>query len=155
MENSKGIAIFEGKKVRRIWNDQEEKWYFSVVDVTGILTGSIDPRKYWNKLAERLRKEGSKVVTKCHHLKFQAADRKFYLSDAADTETMFRIVQSIPSPNAEPLKLWLAKVGYERVEEMEDPEKAIQRARFKERKSAGQHDKFRVSFEYAWGNCYH
>lgn len=122
------IAIFEGKKIRRHWNEKEEKWYFSVVDVVAILSGSIDPRKYWNKLAERLRKEGSEVVTKCHRLKMQAADGKFYLTDAADTETMFRIIQSIPSPNAEPFKLWLARVGYERVEESEDPEKAIQRA---------------------------
>lgn len=125
------IAIFKGKKMRREWDADKEKWYFSVVDVVQALTGQPDftkSRKYWNKLAERLRKEGSQVVTKCHQLKMQAADGKYYLTDAADTETVFRIVQSIPSPNAEPFKLWLARVGYQRVEETEDPEKAINRA---------------------------
>lgn len=125
---NKKIAIFEGNNIRRIWDDEKELWYFSVVDVVGVLTESLDPRKYWNKLAQRLREEGSEVVTKCHRLKFQASDGKYYLSDGADTETLFRIIQSIPSPKAEPFKLWLARVGYERVEEAEDPEKAIQRA---------------------------
>lgn len=128
MKKGKQIAIFEGKKIRRIWDDKKELWYFSVVDVVGALNASEDPRKYWNKLAQRLREEGSEVVTKCHQLKFEATDGKFYLTDAADTETMFRIIQSIPSPKAEPFKLWLARVGYERIEETEDPEKAIQRA---------------------------
>jgi len=122
------IALFEGKQVRRLWNDEEEKWYFSVVDVVGVLTDSVDPRKYWNKLAERLRKEGSESVTKCHQLKLQSSDGKFYLTDAADTETLFRLIQSIPSPNAEPFKLWLAQVGYERLEETADPELGITRA---------------------------
>ncbi len=122
------IAIFEGRKIRRHWDDKQDKWYFSVVDVVSILSGSIDPRKYWNKLAERLRSEGSEVVTKCHQLKMLAADGKMRLTDVADTEVMLRIIQSIPSPNAEPFKLWLARVGYERIEEAEDPEKAIQRA---------------------------
>ncbi len=125
---NKVMAIFEGQQIRRHWDDEKELWYFSVVDVIGILTDSLDPRKYWNKLAQRLREEGSEVVTKCHHLKFIAKDGKYYVSDAADTETMFRLIQSIPSPKAEPFKLWLARVGYERVEEAEDPEKAIQRA---------------------------
>jgi nitrite reductase/ring-hydroxylating ferredoxin subunit len=125
---TKAIAIFEGKQIRRHWDEEKELWYFSVVDVVGILTDSIDPRKYWNKLAQRLREEGSEVVTKCHQLKFMAKDGKYYATDAADTETTFRIIQSIPSPNAEPFKLWLARVGYERIEETEDPEKAIQRA---------------------------
>lgn len=125
------IAIFEGKRIRRHWDQTQEKWYFSVVDVVQVLTDQVNftkARKYWNKLAERLRKEGSEVVTKCHRLKMLAADGKMRLTDVADTETMFRIIQSIPSPNAEPFKLWLARVGYERVEESEDPEKAIQRA---------------------------
>ncbi len=98
------------------------------MDVVAVLEASSDPRKYWNKLVQRLREEGSEVVTKCHQLKFLAKDGKYYLTDAADTETIFRIIQSIPSPKAEPFKLWLARVGYERVEETEDPEKAIQRA---------------------------
>ncbi|MCX6706094.1 MAG: Bro-N domain-containing protein [Candidatus Woesebacteria bacterium] len=122
------IAIFEGKKIRRIWDGNVEKWYFSVVDVMAVLSISNNPRKYWNKLAERLRKEGSESVTKCHQLKMQASDGKYYQTDAADTEVMLRIIQSIPSPNAEPLKLWLAQVGYERLEETADPELAINRA---------------------------
>ncbi len=122
------LAVFEGKKIRRLWDEQQEKWYFSVVDVVGVLSESIDPRKYWNKLAQRLREEGSESVTKCHQLKMEASDGKFYLTDVADTETIFRIIQSIPSPNAEPFKLWLARVGYERIEETEDPELAINRA---------------------------
>lgn len=122
------LAIFEGKQIRRIWDGKEEKWWFSVVDVVGVLSDSIDPRKYWNKLAQRLRDEGSESVTKCHQLKLEAPDGKLYLTDCADTETMFRVIQSIPSPKAEPFKLWLARVGYERVEETQDPEKAINRA---------------------------
>ena len=125
------IVLFKGNKIRRHWNDKEEKWYFSVVDVVQALAGQSNfqtARKYWNKLAERLRKEGSESVTKCHRLKLEASDGKKYLTDVADIEIMFRIVQSIPSPNAEPFKLWLARVGYERIEETEDPEKAIQRA---------------------------
>ena len=125
------IAVFEGRKIRRHWDENQEKWYFSVVDIAQVLTDQSDftrARKYWNKLAERLRKEGSEVVTKCHRLKMRSADGKMRLTDVADTETMFRIIQSIPSPNAEPFKLWLARVGYERVEESEDPEIAIQRA---------------------------
>ncbi|PIR42397.1 hypothetical protein CO058_01250 [candidate division WWE3 bacterium CG_4_9_14_0_2_um_filter_35_11] len=125
---NKAIAIFDGKQIRRHWDEEKELWYFSIVDVVRILTNSTDARKYWNKLAERLRKEGSESVTKCHQLKLQSSDCKYYLTDVADTEVMFRIIQSIPSPNAEPFKLWLARVGYERVEETEDPEKAIQRA---------------------------
>src|SRR3989338_339097 len=128
-ENNKLIAIFEEHPVRRHWNEREEKWYFSVVDIIGILSQSADPRKYWNKLAERLRNEGSEVVTKCHHLKLLAKDGKRYLTDVADVETIFRLVQSVPSPKAEPLKLWLAKVGYERMQESIDPELSISRGR--------------------------
>lgn len=122
------LAVFKGKKIRRYWDESNEKWYFSVVDVIDVLTGSPNSRSYWKVLKHRLTKEGSEVVTKCNQLKMQAADGKFYLTDSADTETMFRIIQSIPSPNAEPFKLWLARVGYERVEEAEDPEIAINRA---------------------------
>lgn len=122
------LAVFKGKQIRRYWDEDNEKWYFSVVDIVDVLTGSPNPRSYWKVLKHRLTKEGSEVVTKCNHLKMQAADGKYYLTDSADTETMFRIIQSIPSPNAEPFKLWLARVGYERVEEAEDPELAINRA---------------------------
>ena len=122
------IAVFKGQKIRRHWDENNEKWWFSVVDVVAILSASIDARNYWKVLKNRLKKEGSEVVTKCNQLKMQASDGKYYLTDVADTETMFRIIQSIPSPNAEPFKLWLARVGYERIEESEDPEKAIQRA---------------------------
>ncbi len=127
-KNKKQIAIFEGQKIRRVWDDEKELWYFSVVDIVGALNASEDPRNYWKVLKNRLKQEGSEVVTKCNQLKFEATDGKFYLTDAADTETMFRIIQSIPSPKAEPFKLWLARIGYERIEEIEDPEKAIQRA---------------------------
>ena len=127
-KDKKQIAIFEGQKIRRHWDDEKELWYFSIADVIRVLTSSVDAGAYWRKLKQRLKEEGSKVVTKCHDLKMQASDGKFYLTDAADTETMFRIIQSVPSPKAEPFKLWLARVGYERIEETEDPEKAIQRA---------------------------
>ncbi len=127
-KKTKEISLFEGKEIRKIWDDDQEKWYFSVVDIVSALEASKDSRKYWNKLSQRLREEGSEVVTKCHQLKMMASDGKYYLTDTADTESIFRIIQSIPSPKAEPFKLWLAKVGYERVEETEDPERAIQRA---------------------------
>ncbi|MEK7586838.1 MAG: BRO family protein [Patescibacteria group bacterium] len=128
MGKLKKLAIFEGKKIRRIWDEKKERWYFSVVDIVDALSASEDPRNYWKVLKNRLKQEGSELVTKCNQLKMQATDGKFYLTDTADTETMFRLIQSIPSPKAEPFKLWLARVGYERVEETEDPEKAIQRA---------------------------
>ena len=125
---NKVIAIFEGKQIRRHWDEEKELWYFAVMDIIEILTGTDRPRKYWNDLKTKLKAEGSEVSEKIGQLKMQAADGKFYLTDATDTETIFRIIQSIPSPKAEPFKLWLAKIGYERVEETEDPEKAIQRA---------------------------
>ncbi len=124
----KQIAIFEGHNIRRHWDDVKELWYFSVVDVVGALSGSVDPRNYWKVLKIRLKQEGSQLVTKCNQLKMIAADGKYYLTDVADTETMLRLIQSIPSPNAEPFKLWLARVGYERLEETADPELAINRA---------------------------
>ena len=135
------IKNFEQTPIRRIWDEKLEKWWFSVVDVTGVLTGSIDPGAYWRKLKQRLKEEGSEVVTKCHDLKFMAKDGKYYTSDAADTETMFRLIQSIPSPKAEPVKLWLAKVGYERVQETVDPEMSLNRAR-KNWKRAGRSEKW-------------
>lgn len=126
---NKAIAIFEGKKIRRYWDGEKELWYFSVSDVIAVLTESVDPVAYWRKLKERLLKEGgNETVTKCHGLKMVAADGKMRLTDAADTETMLRLIQSVPSPNAEPFKLWLARVGYERLEETADPELAINRA---------------------------
>ncbi len=127
--NGKLIAVFEEHPVRRIWNEKEEKWYFSVVDVIGILSKSIDPRNYWKVLKSRLKNEGSEVVTRCNQLKMRAADGKLYVTDAADVETIFRLVQSVPSPKAEPFKLWLAKVGYQRMQETVDPELAVQRGR--------------------------
>jgi hypothetical protein len=125
---NKELTIFNGKQIRRHWDEEKELWYFSVTDVIGVLSKSVDPRNYWKVLKNRLNKEGSELVTKCNQLKMQATDGKFYLTDTADTETILRLIQSIPSPNAEPFKLWLAKVGYERLEETADPELAINRA---------------------------
>jgi len=122
------IVVFQSKHIRRIWH--EEEWYFSVVDVCGALTESADPGAYWRKLKQRLTTEGSQVVTFCHGLKLPAPDGKMRLTDCANTQGMFRIIQSIPSPNAEPFKQWLAKVGYERIQEIENPELA--QARMKE-----------------------
>ncbi len=125
---NKKIAIFEGQKIRRVWDEEKELWYFAIMDIVEVLTQTGRPRKYWNDLKTKLKAEGSQVSEKIGQLKIQASDGKYYETDAADTETMFRIIQSIPSPKAEPFKLWLARVGYERIEETEDPEIAIQRA---------------------------
>lgn len=125
---SKIIAIFEGKQIRRHWDEEKELWYFSIIDVIRILTDSTIPKRYWSDLKIKLNKEGSEVYEKIVQLKFISDDGKYYLSDAADTEVMLRLIQSIPSPNAEPFKLWLARVGYERLEETADPELAINRA---------------------------
>ena len=122
------IAIFEGRKIRRHWDEEKELWYFSVVDIIQTLTGSTIHRRYWSDLKIKLNSEGSQLYEKIVQLKMESADGKYYLTDAADTETMLRLIQSVPSPNAEPLKLWLARVGYERLEEMADPELAINRA---------------------------
>src|SRR3989344_9671223 len=122
------FAIFEGKRIRRIWDGEKELWYFSVIDVVTVLTGSTIPRRYWSDLKIKLQKEGSEVYEKIVQLKMLSSDGKYYQTDTADTEVMLRIIQSIPSPNAEPFKLWLAKVGYERLEETADPELAINRA---------------------------
>lgn len=123
----KTIALFEGKRIRRQWDDEKELWFFSIVDVVGVLSDSVDPRNYWKVLKSRLKNEGSEVVTKCNQLKMKSSDGKYYLTDVADTETLFRLIQSVPSPNAEPFKLWLARVGYERLEETADPELSINR----------------------------
>ncbi|OGW96298.1 MAG: hypothetical protein A2Y04_04055 [Omnitrophica WOR_2 bacterium GWC2_45_7] len=129
MEGKKQIVVFQQQKIRRFWDEDQEKWFFSVVDVVTALTESQNPAVYWRVLKKRLLDEGgSETVTKCNGLKMPAADGKMRITDMADTETMFRIIQSIPSPKAEPFKLWLARVGYERVEEASDPELAIQRA---------------------------
>lgn len=121
------LKIFNDQKIRAAWNSDEEEWYFSVVDVVSVLTESKSPRKYWNKLKQRLSAEGSELVTKCHQLKMQAADGKHYKTDTLSTKNILRLVQSIPSPNAEPFKMWLAQVGSERLDEIADPEKAITR----------------------------
>jgi DNA-damage-inducible protein D len=126
------LAIFEDHKIRRLYDKETDTWFFSVVDVVQVLTQQADyqtARKYWNKLKERLKKEGSESVTNCHQLKLKAADGKKYLTDVANVETLLRLIQSIPSPKAEPFKLWLAKVGYERIQEIADPERSLNRAR--------------------------
>jgi DNA-damage-inducible protein D len=123
---------FDGKSIRRVYDEATETWWFSVIDVVQVLTQQADyqtARKYWNKLKERLSKEGSESVTNCHRLKLPAADGKNYLTDVATAETLLRLVQSVPSPKAEPIKLWLAKVGYERMQEMADPALSLDRAR--------------------------
>ena len=127
-QKGKHLTVFEGKQIRRHWDEQSEKWYFSVVDIIETLTNSDRPRKYWSDLKVKLQAEGSELSDKIGQLKMQSSDGKFYLTDAADTEVLLRLIQSIPSPNAEPFKLWLAKVGYERLEETADPELAITRA---------------------------
>jgi len=124
------IQLFDSKRIRTQWDAEKEKWYFSVVDIVEVLTGSADyqtARKYWNKLKQRLREEGNESVTNCHQLKLPAADGKFYKTDVADQVGMFRLIQSIPSPKAEPIKRWIAQVASERIDEMQDPELAIER----------------------------
>ena len=131
MVKKNSIKLFGSDKIRAVWDDEQEKWYFSVVDVVAVLTESKDfqtARKYWNKLKQRLREEGFEPVTNCHQLKMPAADGKMRLTDVADTEQLLRIIQSVPSPKAEPFKTWLAKVGAERLDQMQDPELSIQQA---------------------------
>jgi len=128
MTKENAIKLFQDQRVRVLWDKEKEKWFFSIVDIIGILTESPNPRKYWSVLKTRLKKEGSELTTNCSQLKMQSADGKFYKTDVADTEQLLRLIQSIPSPKAEPFKVWLAKVGYERIEETEDPEKAFDRA---------------------------
>ncbi|MDA8428816.1 MAG: Bro-N domain-containing protein [Geobacteraceae bacterium] len=123
------IKLFESKQIRSVWSEKEQKWLFSVVDVVGALTGSQNPQVYWRVLKKRLLAEGNETVTNCNGLKMTAPDGKMRLTDVADTEQLLRLIQSIPSPKAEPFKLWLARVGYERLEEIENPELAAKRMR--------------------------
>ena len=127
MTKENAIKLFEDKQVRSVWDEDAEKWYISIVDVVSVLTDSVDGRKYWNKLKQRLKEEGNETVTNCHQLKMQASDGKMRLTDVADVEQLFRLIQSIPSPKAEPFKMWLAEVGRERLEEIDDPEQGIDR----------------------------
>ena len=124
-KKSKKIAIFEGKQIRRVWDEEKELWYFSVMDIIQVLAQTDRPRKYWNDLKSKLKKEGSELSEKIGQLKMQAIDGKFYFTDVLDTENILRLIQSVPSPKAEPFKLWLARVGYERLEETADPEPVI------------------------------
>ncbi|MEG0382935.1 MAG: Bro-N domain-containing protein [Christensenella sp.] len=131
MEPNQSIQLFEDKRIRTAWDEEKEEWYFSVVDIVAVLTDQPSQRSasnYWRKLKQRMREEGNQLVTNCHQLKLKAADGKRYNTDVADTEQLLRIIQSIPSPKAEPFKLWLARVGSERIEETIDPEQAIDRA---------------------------
>lgn len=128
MKKENDIKIFEDKKVRTLWDADREKWYLSVVDVISVLTESPNPQVYWRVLKKRLKDEGNETVTNCNGLKMKAPDGKMRMTDVADTEQLFRLIQSIPSPKAEPFKLWLAQVASERLDEMQDPELSIDRA---------------------------
>jgi hypothetical protein len=128
MTKKEALQLFEEKKVRTIWDDEQEKWYFAIVDVCGVLTNSKDATAYWRKLKQRLKAEGNETVTNCHAFKLRAADGKMRLTDVADTEQLFRIIQSIPSPKAEPFKQWMAQVASQRLDQMQDPEKSIDQA---------------------------
>lgn len=128
MTQIESIKIFEAQKVRTVWDETQEQWYVSIIDVIGVLTDSVDSGAYWRKLKQRLIAEGNQTVTNCHSLKMRAADGKMRLTDVADTQQLFRLIQSIPSPKAEPFKLWLAQLAQERLDEMSDPEQSIDRA---------------------------
>ena len=122
------LQLFEDRKVRTVWDDEQEKWYFSIVDVVAVLTDSKDATAYWRKLKQRLKAEGNETVTSCHALKMRAIDGKMRLTDVADQEQLFRIIQSIPSPKAEPFKQWMAQVASQRLDQMQDPELSIEQA---------------------------
>ena len=128
MTKKQALQLFEQKKVRTIWDEEQEKWYFAIVDVVAILTESVDPQSYWRKLKQRLKEEGNQTVTDCHAFKLQAADGKMRLTDVADTEQLFRLIQSIPSPKAEPFKIWMSQVASTRIDQMQDPELSIEQA---------------------------
>ena len=128
MAQEEAIKLFGSKQIRIVWDSEKEKYFFSIVDVIQVLTDSVDGRKYWNKLKQRLREEGNETVTNCHQLKLKAADGKQRLTDVADTEQVLRLIQSVPSKKAEPFKLWLAKVGQERLNQLQDPERSIEQA---------------------------
>lgn len=126
--DNKGIMLFDGQKVRSVWNEEDEKWYFSIIDTCAVLSESPNPRKYWSVLKTRLKKEGSQLATNCSQLKMRASDGKMRMTDVADAEQLFRIIQSIPSPKAEPFKQWIAKVAAHRLDQMQDPELSIDQA---------------------------
>ncbi len=128
MTKKETLKLFEERKVRTVWDDEKEKWYFSIVDVVSVLTDSVDATAYWRKLKQRLKEEGNETVTNCHGLKMKAADGKMRLTDVADTEQLLRIIQSIPSPKAEPFKQWMAHVASERLDQLQDPELSIEQA---------------------------
>ncbi|MBO4443773.1 MAG: Bro-N domain-containing protein [Bacteroidaceae bacterium] len=128
MTKKQEIQLFQERKVRTVWDDEQEKWYFSIVDVCSVLTDSKDPTVYWRKLKQRLKEEGNETVTNCHQLKLRAADGKMRQTDVADTEQLFRLIQSIPSPKAEPFKQWMAGVASRRIDQMQDPELNIDQA---------------------------
>jgi hypothetical protein len=128
MTKLNAIQLFEDKKVRTVWDSEQEKWFISIIDVIEVLTESVNPNAYWRKLKQRLKEEGNETVTNCHGLKMIATDGKMRLTDVADTEQLFRLIQSVPSPKAEPFKLWLAQIAAERLDEMQDPELSIDRA---------------------------
>lgn len=128
MTKKETLKLFEERKVRTVWDDEKEKWYFSIVDVVSVLTDSVDATAYWRKLKQRLKEEGNETVTNCHGLKMKAVDGKMRLTDVADTEQLLRIIQSIPSPKAEPFKQWMAHVASERLDQMQDPELSIEQA---------------------------
>ena len=128
MTKQQALKLFEEKRVRTVWDDEQEKWYFSIVDVVAILTDSPNPRNYWKVLKHRLKKEGNESVTNCNQLKLESNDGKRYKTDVADTEQLLRLIQSIPSPKAEPFKLWMAKVASERLNQIQDPELSIDQA---------------------------
>lgn len=143
MTKKQEIQLFEEKKVRTVWDDEHEKWFFSIVDVVEVLTGSTNPQTYWRVLKNRLKKEGNETVTNCNAFKFRAADGKMRQTDVADTEQLFRLIQSIPSPKAEPFKLWMAQVASQRIDQMQDPEKSIDQAIV---------DYHRLGYSEAWIN---
>ena len=128
MTKTEALKLFEERKVRTLWDDDREKWYFSVVNVVAVLTDSIDPLAYWRKLKQRLKEEGNETVTNCHGFKMTAADGKLRMTDVADTEQLFRIIQSVPSPKAEPFKQWMAQVVATRLDQLQDPELSIEQA---------------------------
>ncbi len=141
--SKQNIQIFEERKVRTVWDEEKEEWYFSVVDVVAVLTDSADPSAYWRKLKQRLKQEGNETVTNCHGLKLKAADGKMRLTDVVDAQQLFRLIQSIPSPKAEPFKLWVADVAKQRLDQMQDPELSIEQAI---------HDYRRLGYSENWIN---
>jgi len=128
MTKKEAMQVFEQRNIRSLWDDEAELWLFSIVDVVGVLTDSVNPAAYWRKLKERLKKEGNQTVTNCHALKMRAADGKMRSTDCATTEQLFRLIQSIPSPQAEPFKLWMAQVASQRIDQIQDPELSIEQA---------------------------